>query len=238
MPKLTDLLVRIPSPEKVNGERIARKMIDLAYRDGIRALCCTVALPYTAGIDDLPLRQELYDYAREKYPTLTFVTSAELQLPKDADLGLLAATPPTVGRSDLLLVAVEEGIAPDALFRLLMRCKESGHGVLLSHPERTLCLQGQPTLALRLAELGILFQLTASAVLGEDGLVQKGFCREMLKKGAVFSIASDATDHLYRPPRLSKCYASLERRYGRELADRLLCHNPSALLGLSDQEKD
>jgi tyrosine-protein phosphatase YwqE len=84
-----------------------------------------------------------------------------------------------------------------------------------------------------MVELGILFQVSARSILGENQLKRKGFCKAMLKNGAIFAIVSDSCEHLRHPPRLSRCYTYLKRHYDEQLASRLLFSQPNALLGHS-----
>lgn len=231
---LTDLQIRFPALDARYGERTARKMIDLAYRDGTRALCYTLPLPPSARKAELTEREDLLSYATEHYPDLTMHAAAELTVRGIDDAKSLSDDPPTLGHSGMLLISIDPKITPDALFRSLMLLRETGYGILLSRADALDCFQKQPTLALRIAELGILFQVSTTSVLGENGLIRKGFCKRMLKEGAVFSIASDATEHLYHPPLLSKCYKRICRFFDEKTAYRLFHHNPAALLGLSD----
>jgi tyrosine-protein phosphatase YwqE len=231
---LTDLQIRFPSLDEKNGERTARKMIDLAYRDGTRALCYTAPLPPSAGKAEVLFRRELLNYASERYPDLTMLAAAELTLQSEEDAEALSDSAPTLGHSDMLLVSLDPGVPPAVLFRMLMRLRASGRGVLLSRADTLSCFQKQPSLAQRIAELGICFQVSAGSVLGENGLLRKGFCQRMLKESAIFSIASDATDHLYHPPLLSKCYKRISRLFGEETAYKLFCYHPSSVLGLSE----
>ena len=234
---LVDLKIELPSPEQADGERIACKMIDAAYRDGIRGLCYVSSLPFDADASLCSANESVERYASERYPDLTLVASGELHFRDEADARRLSSTPATYGRSDLLAVSLAPQISPESLYQTLMILKESGHGILLTRAETIDCLLSHPTLALRMTELGIRLQLGAGSVLGENGLLSKGFCRKMLKQNAVFSICSHAKDHLRKPPRLSKCYAYLCRHYGDEIADLLLRKNPAMVLGLTDAEE-
>ncbi len=229
---LTDLMIRFPTLLEGGGAKTAQRMIELAYRDGIRALCHVSRLSCNASKGDVPNRKDLLSYA-EGYPDLRIFSAAELFFSSEEQIRALSSDPPTLGHSDILLISTDVNIPSDAVFRALMRLWESGHGVLLHAPDTVACFQRQPSLALRLSELGILFQISADSVLGENGLVRKRFCTRLLKENAVFSIVSDATDHLYRPPRLSKCYERIRRSYGEALAYRLFSHNPSCVLGIA-----
>ena len=231
MHTLTDLLIRLPYLGD-GQEKIAKKMIDFAYRDNIRALCDVKRLPCSATKGNLTVRKDLLDYASERYPDLKIVPGAELICQSEEDAKIISKDPPTLGSSDILLIALDPKILPDALYRILMIIKESGHGILLSRADTIECFLHHPKFALRMAELGILFEVSAGSVLGENQLLRKGFCTSMLKNGAIFSIVTDSTEHLYHPPCLSRCFAYVKRHFGEDLAYRLFCYHPAAVLGI------
>lgn len=230
---LTDLTVRFPAPEHPSRERVLRKMLAFAHRDGIRTLCFVSRASSGARAEESADEKMLLACAKE-FPELRIKTAAELFLKDREDTAFAPDDLPTVGQSDTLLVSLDPEIRADLLFEMLMRLRGSGRGILLHAPDAVICLQKQPSLAQRLSELGILFQISAGSVLGENGLVRKRFSSKMLREDRVFSIASDASDHLYHPPRLSKCYLKLCRTYGEAFAYRLLIHAPLSLLGLAD----
>ena len=231
MHTFTDLLIRLPYLGD-GQEKIAKKMIDFAYRDNIRALCDVKRLPCSATKDDLTLRKDLLAYAGERYPDLQIIPGAELIFQGEEDAKAISNDPPTLGSSDILLIALDPKISPDALYRTLMIVKESGHGILLSRTDTIECFLHHPKFALRMADIGILFEVSAGSVLGENQLSRKGFCTTMLKNGAIFSIVTDATEHLYHPPRLSRCYAYVKRHFGEDLAYRVFSYHPAAVLGI------
>ena len=53
---------------------------------------------------------------------------------------------------------------------------------------------------------------------------------KLLQKELVDVIASDAHDVRIRTPELELCARQIEKKYGRSLAQRLLCDSPKAIL--------
>ncbi len=86
-----------------------------------------------------------------------------------------------------------------------------GHRVLLAHPERCPAFQRDPTRLERLADAGVLVQITAGSMLGAFGSTVKRFTALMLRNGIVHVVASDAHDAVRRPPGLHDGFAALER---------------------------
>ena len=116
----------------------------------------------------------------------------------------------------------------------LSRLSASGYRPILAHAER----YGQVTEGDRAAQLkrrtGCLFQVNAAALTGETGFAWKSRSRRLMKDGLVDFVATDAHDEAGRAPRMERCAAWLQKRYGGEERDRLLLRNPRA--GLEDRE--
>jgi protein-tyrosine phosphatase len=53
--------------------------------------------------------------------------------------------------------------------------------------------------------------------------------RQWIAAGWVHVMASDAHNMTWRPPSMKAGYASVQREFGKETADRLCVHNPSAI---------
>ena len=87
-----------------------------------------------------------------------------------------------------------------------------------------------PGFAWELRASGALLQVNAGSVLGREGLRQKQLVKKLLQKELVDVIASDAHDVRIRTPELELCARQIEKKYGRSLAQRLLCDSPKAIL--------
>lgn len=107
--------------------------------------------------------------------------------------------------------------------------QEAGWKPLLAHVERYAPLQ-DPGFAWELRASGALLQVNAGSVLGREGLRQKQLVKKLLQKELVDVIASDAHDVRIRTPELELCARQIEKKYGRSLAQRLLCDSPKAIL--------
>jgi protein-tyrosine phosphatase len=86
-----------------------------------------------------------------------------------------------------------------------------GHRVLLAHPERCPAFQRDPTRLERLAGAGALVQITAGSMTGDFGSTVRRFTVSILREGIAHVVASDAHDHVRRPPGLRAGFPALER---------------------------
>jgi protein-tyrosine phosphatase len=86
-----------------------------------------------------------------------------------------------------------------------------GHRVLLAHPERCPAFQRDPARLERLADAGVLVQITAGSMVGAFGSTVRRFTAGLLRDGLAHVVASDAHDAVKRPPGLTAGFAALER---------------------------
>ena len=107
-----------------------------------------------------------------------------------------------------------------------------GFDVLLAHPERSPQFMRGPGPLQRLTERGALAQVTAGAFSGEFGSLVERTAFELLERGLVDVIASDAHDAYHRAPGLDVALKAFEARYAdaEEQFDRLVRGVPGALL--------
>ena len=86
-----------------------------------------------------------------------------------------------------------------------------GHRVLLAHPERCPAFQRDPERLRRLVDAGVLVQITAGSMSGGFGSTARRAAVTLLRSALVHVVASDAHDHVKRPPGLRAAFPGLER---------------------------
>lgn len=101
---------------------------------------------------------------------------------------------------------------------------------VVTHPERNPILRREAQTLEKWVNLGCLVQVTALSVLGGFGKKAHAAAHELLSKGMVHVLASDAHDPEHRHPRLDECFAAVSGRYGRETAELLLNHHPKKII--------
>jgi protein-tyrosine phosphatase len=99
---------------------------------------------------------------------------------------------------------------------------------IFSHPERNMPISRDPSIMKRLMRCGALFQVTAMSIM-EGGNTAKA-ALNMIRKGYVHVVASDAHDSQKRPPLLSRCYEYVSIKIGRDLANSLFIENPHRII--------
>jgi protein-tyrosine phosphatase len=136
----------------------------------------------------------------------------------------------TIGDSPYLLVEFSDFGSMPAMQEGLFRLANSGTKPIITHPERNLALLEAPEKVIELAKDGCLIQVTANSLTGYWGPRSQRMAELLLKKNAIYVIASDAHDTTNRPPLLSQAFDRVCRMAGQDVAHALFVDNPSAIV--------
>ena len=136
----------------------------------------------------------------------------------------------TIGDSPYLLVEFSDFGSMQAMREGLFRLANSGIKPIITHPERNLALLEAPDRLIELAKDGCLIQVTANSLTGYWGVRSQRMAELLLKKNAIYVIASDAHDTVNRPPLLSQAFDRICRLAGQDVAHALFVDNPSAVV--------
>jgi protein-tyrosine phosphatase len=131
------------------------------------------------------------------------------------------------GAGQWVLVEPPFSNATPALGHILLDLQARGHRILLAHPERCPAFHRDPALLEALVEAGILTSITASSLGGQFGETVHRFALKLAREGMIHNVASDAHDHLGRPPLIA---THLELAGLGPLSDWLTREVPSAIL--------
>ena len=113
----------------------------------------------------------------------------------------------------------------------LGRVASFGYWPILAHVERYANVVKNLEKARELKDdTGCFFQINASSVSGEQGLAVKNVVKKLLKLGLVDFAATDTHSDGGRAPRIKKCAAYLEKKWGTDEARKLLVENPGCIL--------
>lgn len=136
----------------------------------------------------------------------------------------------SIGESRYLLVEFSNFNIPQPIDTWLVEMCAMGYTPILTHPERNPILQESTERILKWVEEGCAVQITANAITGAWGDRARHAAENLLKKGAVHFLATDAHDTLRRPPILSAARKVAAKEYGEALATALVETNPSAVI--------
>jgi protein-tyrosine phosphatase len=101
---------------------------------------------------------------------------------------------------------------------------------IMTHPERHGHLRRLPPEFEEWIQVGCLVQITAQSLLGRFGKKSEESAWEMVHRGLVHFVASDAHDESDRTPRLDTAFQAVSHRMNAAHAQRLFVENPKAIL--------
>ena len=125
---------------------------------------------------------------------------------------------------------------PVDLENLVFQLKLAGLEVLFAHPERIRYFQDDGKRYEAVIRLGAYGQITTGSVLGRFGSAVSDFSEELLRKGLVHVLASDAHNVRGRAPKLSEALATIVPLVGETRGRSMVQEVPAALLAGREPE--
>ncbi|MEN1727271.1 MAG: CpsB/CapC family capsule biosynthesis tyrosine phosphatase [Pseudomonadota bacterium] len=202
-------------------------MARLAVADGIRSVVVTphhLNGVYSNRAADIHqalghLREALL---AEGIP-LKLLPGAELHLVPELPDELAAGHAMTLAnQKKAVLIELPVHTVPLGSDHLLEQILAMGLVPIIAHPERNTQLREHPEMLEEWVDMGCLGQITAQSCTGQFGPRIQERSREMIRRGLIHVVASDAHRDRRRIPKLSEAHALIERWTNATLA-RLLC---------------
>ena len=137
------------------------------------------------------------------------------------------------GDQKVMLMEMPHSHVPVGIERMVSWLLERNIIPMIAHPERNKDVHRNLSKIDSLIEMGCLFQVTASSVSGRFGEPSRVRAVQLLEKGVVTVLASDAHNLKYRPPSLNSGRAAAAEVVGEDEAFRLVVDNPWQIV--SDQ---
>ena len=136
----------------------------------------------------------------------------------------------TLGGSRYLLLELHpRGLGPDP-GELIHELVVDGFWPIIAHPERVGWLMADLPLVEHLVAEGAYLQLTAMSLTGEMGRFAEANAHELLNRGLVHFLSSDAHDLHIRPPGLRRAFERVRETHGEDLARALVYDHPKAVV--------
>jgi protein-tyrosine phosphatase len=157
-----------------------------------------------AGVETLNRRLAEEDLA------LSVLPGAEVSFTRIADIEPDDLPRFCLGDSSCLLLEAPVRRATIDVERAVEAIQERGLKPVLAHPERSSIFLKDPQRLEGLVERGALCSITAASMSGGFGERVQRFAVQLLVAGLVHDVASDAHDHVHRPPDLVSGFDELE----------------------------
>lgn len=164
---------------------------------------------------------------------LEVLPGAEIASSRIADLAREELAALTLGGGRWLLVECPFTAAASGFDVPLLYLRDQGYSIVLAHPERSPGFHRDPQMLRSLVRAGMLTSITAGSLVGVFGAHVRRFALKLVQEEMVHNVASDAHDHVHRPPTIA---GELERAGLAPLADWLTRAVPAAILSGEDIE--
>ena len=138
---------------------------------------------------------------------------------------------PTLGdNGKSLLLELSLSQYPVELENLIFQLRLAGIHVLMAHPERIRFFQDDGGRYENIVRQGAYGQITTGSILGVFGSDVREYSEQLLRKGLVHVLASDAHNVRGRPPVLGEALEAATTLVGRARAESMVLDAPRALL--------
>ena len=209
-------------------------MLDIAYADGIRAICLTPHYsPYLFG-DTFERSKRSYavlsEYAAQKYPEMKLFLGHELGYYHGCERALGAGRCRTIAGGRYVLVDFLEHIDFFEINRSMNHLRNIGYIPVLAHAERYRCLSHNIPWVKDFVLAGGLVQVNAQSFIGGLFSPQRSLAVRLLRQELVHVIASDGHDAESRPPLISVCMELLKKYCTQEKIRELTWDNPRKIV--------
>jgi protein-tyrosine phosphatase len=180
-------------------------MARAAVKAGTQLIVATPHIRADFDVDptEIEPRVDLFNerLQRERLP-LRVLPGAEIGWATAAELDGTQLARLALGSGKRVLLESPYGKKPVDIEGIIESLGERGFRAVLAHPERCPLFQRDAGRLRKLVEGGTLCSVTAGSMQGRFGESVRTFTIEMLRDGLVHDVASDAHDHIHRPPAL------------------------------------
>ncbi len=211
-------------------------LLRLAVSDGIQRLVCTPHMHpgrYNNDTDTIrPAFDRLVKHINNIDLPIELAMAAEVRISDEFMFQLKKNKVPRLGQwegSDVVLLEMPHQQIPVGIENLLGWLEKQNVRAVIAHPERNKEVMRYPERALKLAERGALFQLTAGSIAGHFGHSAQTSARWLLDHELVRFVASDAHNIKHRPPAMRAASAVLDEWFDASLRKQLTDNYPHQL---------
>jgi len=136
----------------------------------------------------------------------------------------------TINQKQYLLVEFPDMVTFSTTPQIFGELRRAGMVPIVTHPERNAFLQEKMDEMARWVEEGAYIQITGQSFFGMFGRRARDSAHELMKRGLVHFIASDAHDLTHRTTRLRESFDYIAGKFGSGVAERVFEQNPAAVV--------
>ena len=210
------------------------RLLRQEYDDGVRTVYLTPH--YRKNMFECPADtvrenfEALRQRAKQELPQLKLRLGCEIRVGMDTVAEIKSGRCATMAGTEFVLLEFPEAAEKKYILERCHAVMNKGCAPIIAHAERCISIRKDMELLQRLVEMGIYIQLSAGAVIGEDGFFWKQFCKKAMQRDLVHFIGSDAHDMKERKVNMGKCAAYIEKTMGADYRDQIMCINPMEIV--------
>jgi len=212
----------------------ALEMARIASAEGITTIACTPhILPgvyENAGPTIRAAADALQCALQQASIPITLVVGADVHIAPNVLAQLRSGQALSLNDTRYVLIEPPHHVLPPRIEDTFFNLATGGYTPILTHPERMTWIEAHYHIVQRLANAGVLMQLTAAALIGQFGRRARYWSERMLDEGLFHIMATDAHDTVRRPPLLKAAFDVACRRVGEVEANQLVLHRPQTIL--------
>lgn len=210
------------------------RMIDIAYKNGIRAMIATPHYEvgkYDNNIDEIQKQfSKIKDLALKKYRDFKLYLGNEIFYSYGVVNNLEEGKIFTLADSKYVLVEFSPNDKYKYISESLYELVNNGYIPVLAHAERYEEVMEDIDNVERLVDAGVYIQINAHTIAGKYGHGIRRRVMKMIKNDLVHFIGTDTHSDGHRSPDLEECIKYLNKKTDEETVVRLLSTNPQKII--------
>jgi protein-tyrosine phosphatase len=211
------------------------ELVRLAAAGGTTDLVATPHSDLRYQFDPVKIQERLTELRRETKNILRLYYGCDFHLHyENIRAALEDPAKFTINQQRYLLIEFSDALIAPSTAHIFDRLQSAGMTPIITHPERNHLLQKRLDDLTRWVDAGCLLQVTAQSFLGRFGRTAKAFADQLLQRGLVHVVASDAHDPKDRTSSLAEAFNYVANAVGNDRAKLLFLDNPKATLSGGD----
>lgn len=210
------------------------KMVRVAYNEGIRTIVTTPHYHPVRGSADaetvMRIFAKMYSLIRHYYPDMDVYEGCEIYYQGGIVEKLKSGELLTLAGSNYALVEFSTDTEIKTICDAVNEFMFAGFYPVIAHVERYDKLIKDIDMIEQLVESGVYIQVNAGSVIGEYTSAAKKDIKKLLQRNLVHFVGTDAHNEKVRPPKISKCYRYINKKFGEETADKIFHENPRMVI--------
>lgn len=219
---------------------VTKKMLEIAYNDGIRAICLTPHFKIYHFEDDEEIKryndiiiqnfEAIKEYSKEHFPNLELYIGNEIMYHNDICESISSKKCRFLNKSKYILVEFRPSASIYDIKNAISNLTRKGFTPIIAHIERYSAFASDFSFLNEIKASGALLQVNANSVTKFKFGKSSRLIHKALKNHLVDIIATDAHDEKAIIPCLSKALKKIEKQFGEEYAKKLFHDNPLSII--------